>query len=1120
MTDRPETAMMQPTGVSVQEETLTLPTHMPAAPDRYPAYLDNRVYQGSSGRVYPLPFHDRITAEARPRDWHAIVLQNDYLRIVIVPELGGRILYATDLTRDVDMFYRNQVIKPALVGLTGPWISGGIEFNWPQHHRPATFLPMSHHVEHEEDGSVTVWCSDHDPFDRMKGMHGIRLRPDSALIELRARLSNRTEDARTFMWWANVAARVHDDYQAFFPTDVHFVADHAKRAVTAYPAADRRYYGWDYPGEAERQVRSAHEPAADRLDYYRNIAVPTSYMVVDTEDNFFGGYDHAAQTGFVHVADRRIAPGKKMWTWGNAPFGWAWDRNLTEEDGPYVELMAGVYTDNQPDFSHLAPGETKIFRQYWYPIQDIGVVHQATTEAACHLAAGADPHTAILGVAVTRPRPGARLRLARGEDVLVEETVDIAPGRPHTQTVDLVEGTELHELTLTLADAGEVLLRWTPRPPAVDPEEPAAATEPPAPGDIASVDELYLTGVHLQQYRHATRRPRPYWDEALRRDPGDSRCRTALGIEDLRAGRLQDAARHLEIALARTTRRHPTPESGETHHRLAQVRERTGRTREALDLYGRAAWDHAWAPAAALASARILARSTEPGTDDEALALLEGWWSPRDPRPQMRCLAVILMRRLGRSAEADDLLAELLAEDPLDVWASDLAGARIDTDGPTLIDLGLEYDSVGEADAARRAWIDAASAPTAIGQVAVGPLAWLHIADQHRRIGEPEEAQAARSRADALDATHCFAGRPQDLDMLERTLAANSDDVLALRLLGHQLYHLQRREEAIDRWEAAVALDDTDPVTRRNLALGAMNVQDDSDQADAHYGRARDLAPHDAKLLAELDLLSARRGCSVAERVEMLEADLDLVGERDDLTATRALLLTVSGRADEAIRILSSRPFQPWEGGEGTVLRAWEEAHLACARDALAGGDPERAEVLVRAALEPIPSLGEDRHPLATSAHLRLALGDALAAQGHTAVAREQWREAADAVSDFRAMEAVPYSDLTYHCALAARRLGEETTATELAHGLADYAAELERTAPTVDYFATSLPSMLLFPPDLRAQREVDVAMLRAQSAALLGDRERARELVQEVLDAEPDRERAVELSQEIVTER
>ena len=154
-------------GVACWESPLVIETYEPGEPDRYPLFLDRRVYQGSSGRVYPIPFVDRISTEHAPRAWHAIHLENRWVRLVLLPELGGRIHIGYDKTRDYDFFYRNNVIKPALVGLAGPWISGGVEFNWPQHHRPATFLPVEIHVEHADDGAVTVWCSDHDPIARM-----------------------------------------------------------------------------------------------------------------------------------------------------------------------------------------------------------------------------------------------------------------------------------------------------------------------------------------------------------------------------------------------------------------------------------------------------------------------------------------------------------------------------------------------------------------------------------------------------------------------------------------------------------------------------------------------------------------------------------------------------------------------------------------------------------------------------------------------------------------------------------------------------------------------------------------------------------------------------------------
>ena len=206
--------------VACWAEPLVIDTYMPLAPDSKPAFFEQRVYQGSTGAVFPLPFHERVSQEKEPHAWTAVHLENEWLRVVVLPELGGRIHIGYDKVAGYDFFYRNNVIKPALVGLAGPWISGGVEFNWPQHHRPATFLPTDFEIEHEDDGSVTVWCSDHDPFTRMKGMHGIRLRPDSAAIEARVRLYNRTEETQTFLWWANVAAAVDDHYQAFFPTDV------------------------------------------------------------------------------------------------------------------------------------------------------------------------------------------------------------------------------------------------------------------------------------------------------------------------------------------------------------------------------------------------------------------------------------------------------------------------------------------------------------------------------------------------------------------------------------------------------------------------------------------------------------------------------------------------------------------------------------------------------------------------------------------------------------------------------------------------------------------------------------------------------------------------------------
>ncbi|HKW27992.1 MAG TPA: DUF5107 domain-containing protein, partial [Verrucomicrobiae bacterium] len=418
--------------VQVRVEDLVIAAYLPAPPDKNPMFLEKRVYQGSSGKVYPLPFTDRIAEKPVDRKWKAVWLENEFVRVMILPEIGGRIHRLQDKTNGYDLIYHQPVIKPALVGLAGPWISGGIEFNWPQHHRPATFLPVDFEIEEHADGSKTVWCSDHDPMCRMKGMHGICLRPGRAYLELKVRAYNRTPFVQTFLWWANVATRVHEAYQSFFPPDVYYVADHARRSLSEYPLAKGFYYGVNYGERGRKGVPEGEMPsqfipphrgnqskirnqgpeipkyAPNDLSFYANIPVPTSYMCMGSEEDFFGGYDYTAQAGIVHIANHHIAPGKKQWTWGNHEFGHAWDRNLTDADargefGPYIEIMAGVYTDNQPDFSFLQPGETKSWSQYWYPIQKIGPARHANLDAAISLRV--EKNELRLGIAVTGNQP-------------------------------------------------------------------------------------------------------------------------------------------------------------------------------------------------------------------------------------------------------------------------------------------------------------------------------------------------------------------------------------------------------------------------------------------------------------------------------------------------------------------------------------------------------------------------------------------------------------------------------------------------------------------------------------------------------------------------------------------
>ncbi len=1139
--------------VRVWTETQVIPTYEPAPPDRNPMFLEKRVYQGSSGKVYPLPFIDRIAETKTDRAWQTVWIENEYLRVMILPEIGGRIHAILDKTNGYDLVYRQPVIKPALVGLAGPWISGGIEFNWPQHHRPSTFMPADYEIEHHADGSATVWLSEHEPISRMKGMHGVCLHPGRAVVELKARVYNRTPLPQTFLWWANVATQVHERYQSFFPPDVTFVADHAKRAISTYPLADAHYYGVNYGARARtgtpaaeipptfvpshcRTRSEAGGPEADGgsyppndLSWYANIPVPTSYMCIGTDDDFFGGYDHARQAGLIHVANHHIAPGKKQWTWGNHPFGYAWDRNLTDADAagefaPYIELMAGVYTDNQPDFSFLQPGETKAWSQYWYPIREIGPARQANVEAAVGLctlpaAKGAGNGAIRLGVCTTRAVPHANVRLQAGGKTIYRRSVALSPEAPHVATVARPKGVDESALRLSVESEGRELIAYSPKP-ARRPTPPAPATEPPDPTKIASTDELYVIGLHLEQYRHATRRPVDYWSEALRRDPGDIRCNNALGLWRLRRGEWPEAEQHFRVAIARLTTRNPNPADGEPHYNLGLclrcqadgesiAENRAAKLSAAYAAFYKATWNQAQQPLAFHALAEI-----DCGRGDWSTALdhIDRALCARADNLRARDLKAVILRKLDRGAEADALLAGTLALDPLDWWARHLRGEKLACDPQVRLDLAHDCARAGlHSDAL--ALLAAAKARPGDG---TAPLLAYTAAWICHRSSDKDSTKRWLAAAQKAAPDYCFPARLEEIHVLQFAMAADPRDARAPYYLGNLLYDRRRHPEAIACWRKAVQLDPRNAVAWRNLGIGCFNVLGQSAQARRAYDHAFAANPADARLLFERDQLWKRLRLDPKRRLRELERHRELVARRDDLTIEYCALLNQTGRHAEALEVVSTRRFQPWEGGEGLALGQHVRTHLALGRQALGTGKAEIAQQHFAAALTAPENLGEAKHLLANQSDLHFWLGCAHEALGRRAEARQAWTLAATFRGDFQEMSVRTMSEMTYWSAQAWVKLGQRHKARGLFRQLLAHARELAKTRATIDYFATSLPTMLLFDDDLQARQRTTAQFLEAQARLGLGERSAARRLLRAVLQRDPSHAMAADLLSEL----
>ncbi|MFS0726384.1 DUF5107 domain-containing protein [Paenibacillus sp. 1P07SE] len=1061
----------------IWEETVQIPTYGVGKPNKNPMFLEKRVYQGSSGRVYPHPVIEKIEDEKKPVPYQIVVLENEYLHIEIMPELGGRIYRAVDRTNNYDFVYYNQVIKPALVGLAGPWISGGIEFNWPQHHRPNTYGPVEYRLEEKADGSATVWVSEIDRMYGTKVTAGFTLHPDKAYLEISAQLYNRTAEPQTFLWWANPAVAVNDHTQTVFPPDVTAVFDHGKRDVSRFPIATGTYYKMDYSSGVD-------------ISRYKNIPVPTSYMAYKSDYNFVGGYDHAVQAGLLHVANHHISPGKKQWTWGNGEFGQAWDRNLTDEDGPYIELMTGVFTDNQPDFTWLQPYEEKTFTQYFMPYKNIGVVKNASTEAAINLEVDEALGKAHLYAYVTSRYEAAVIELAGPEGLLLSETATLTPAVTYSAQVQLAAGVQEHQLELKIKDAaGKVLISYQPKLKGIE-QVPDAAKPLPEPSELATNEELYLAGLHLEQYRHATFEPEAYYLEGLRRDENDSRINIAYGTLLLRRGLFEQSEHHFRTAVKRVTWRNPNPYDGEAYYQLGLSLKLQGRLEEAFSAFYKAVWSAAWQDGGYLSLAQIAA---EQGKYAEALELAERSLIRNARNYKSRNIKAAALRKLGRYDEAEACAEETVTLDVADFVAHyELALAREWSGKKERAAAALQQLRTllrGEA----KNYLEAASDYAAAGLYEEAANVLLLLPDSgdplvHYTLGYlygklGQEATASRYLAAGGQAApdYCFPNTLFELQVLEHVIAIRPEDARARHYLGNLLYDKQRHQEATGYWEQSRSIDDSYSVVHRNLALAYYNKQGDAAAARASLEKALQCDPSDARLLFELDQLYKKIGRSASERLVFLEQHAELVSDRDDLYIEYVTLHNLLGKHDEAIQWLAARNFHPWEGGEGKVTGQYVLAHVELAKRNIDQGSLAKAEELLRKALVYPLNLGEGKLAGAQENNIYYYLGCCYEGLGQQEQAESAFRTASQGLEE--PTSAMYYNDqppeMIFYQGLAWLKLQDTHEAKRRFNKLVDYAEKHLFDDVKIDYFAVSLPDFLVFDEDLNKQNEMHCRFMR-----------------------------------------
>ena len=916
--------------VKMWEGTIDLPTYRVEAPERAPLFERDFAYQRAKRGVYPYAMNDNPTNVKVDSTHRALFLENDYLKVCVLPDIGGRLFYATDKTNGYEIFYRQSVIKPANVGMLGAWISGGVEWNVFHHHRATSQYPIDYKLVDNNDGSKTIWVGEVENRHRMSWAIGLTLHPDKSYIEVNGRFFNNSQDRNSMLHWNNVATHVNENYQIIFPENTDFGTYHHKNSFLRWPVADTEYCGNpDYAGKD--------------ISYWKNLPALTggSVFVYDLKDDFIGGYDHGKDAGTMLAADHNINKGGKFWAWGPMNYGHEWDcKTLTDSDGAYVELMTGAYSDNQPDYCWINPHETKEFTAYWYGIRNLRHVNRGNKSATVNM--DINPSGEIhIAANTTQIRPAVKVTVTKADGkILYEKSVSISPDKPFADDFkvspeDVKEPSEV-TLTLTSKDNEELISyhpykidRTKPLPEPVKPLDPD-------PKSVDNIEELYYLGMRNLQFHQAHVDPNIYFREALLRDPDDVRCNTQLGIFHRMNGEYAEAKEYLRRSLKRQTASYTRPADGESMYNLGLVLKAEGDFDAATDTLYRAVWDYEYASAAYYQLAQI---SSLKGDASEAAREAGMSAAYNGMNVDAKNLLTTLLRRSGNTAEAKRTATEVVTLDPLNYYATrELVklGAKPEAELAKLIrgvsesylELALYYMNNGFT-------ADAEEILNSAESIRPYPTAEYYLGSLADRQGDKAGAEKWFRKAESGSIDYVFPFRLETVDVLKKALEYIPESAATWYYLG-DLYYQKQPEKAIEAWKEAVRIKPDFAMALRNIGWGYRFQKEDLGEAAQWYRKAIDADNgRNALFLAECDEILELMNAPLEERLGLFKGREAIYEKRYDSETKAIKLRILCSEYEEVLEPLLTRFYSRREHIEDlhdiyvdacllSGLKAWE----------------------------------------------------------------------------------------------------------------------------------------------------------------------------------------------------
>ncbi|MCU0455706.1 MAG: DUF5107 domain-containing protein [Bacteroidales bacterium] len=961
--------------VTIQELDEAIPTYAAGPPDPNPMFFFGKQSQGAEGRIYPYPLYDNLTNVKGSRTYKMVYLENEYLKIGIMPEIGGRIFSAVDKTNNYDFIYRQHVVKPALIGLIGAWISGGLEWNIPHHHRASTFIPVQWSREDHADGSKTVWIGELEVRHRMRWAVGYTLRPGSSVLECSLRIVNRTPVVNTMLCFANIAVHTNENYQVIFPPRTQWSTGHSKRSYNTWPVVNGTDVSW-----------------------YKNNRSSASWFAVNYEDDFVAGYDYGKNAGIMSVADHNIVPGKKFFTWG---VGSMWDQILTDDDGPYLEIMVGAYSDNQPDYSWMQPFEERSFSVNIYPFRGISGTKNANLDAAVNLEV--KDGKALFGFYTTRAFNNATAILKSRSGNLVAENISINPGKPYFKEISLPAGVSEHDLVASLTAEGRELISYTPVL-LQQGERPVGTTTPGQPSSFTNDEELYLAGQRVWQFHNPSLDPDPFWEEALKRDSGNVAANTGMGILCLKDAKYSEAERYLRRAVKRLTAQYTTTKNAEPFYYLGAALKGQGRLDEAYTEFFKAAWSQEWKSPAYYSLAEI---ALIKGNPVHALSLVDQSLDANSLNVRAYSLKSAILRQLGRTDEALKVIAYAREKtDPLDIrlmteqWllTKDPKLAR------TLFGTMVDHTATGQETAAEYfnsgLWNDGLTVlqqcvSFAPDRKTISPIIYYYMGYFAEKLGQTAKSEEYRKQAVLQPTDYVFPFQEELIEVLGSAMKANPSDARAPYYMGNLLYDWQP-EEATKYWERASVLDPTFPITWRNLAVAYSHQSGDDSKSKAITCLEKAVATGKVypTHLIELDRLYQSSNYTADKRLAMLEKYQSVVVKNDEALGNLITLKNFAGKPEESIKLLQNRIFSIWEGGTAfNSGQAWADANIIQGIQQIKKKKFNEAIISLEAAMEPPDNLRAEQRFDSRNAMRYFWIGNAYEALGNKEKAKEAWNE-------------------------------------------------------------------------------------------------------------------------------